>query len=181
MNRIEIVGNDYTHESCIREQIVLAPGQLFNRNYLIRSYQNIGNLNFFETPMAAPETRPSGEQGDVDIVFNVKEKRTGNVNFGASWPGHRPGGSSDWIIPPSCPLQGLLCVQYGLQNQRFNATYSDPNILQSRMSGSLRLITAVPLHSPTGRPSGRAARCNWAFRCRAPSTLDSSSHTAARR
>ncbi|HMG94935.1 MAG TPA: POTRA domain-containing protein, partial [Gemmatimonadaceae bacterium] len=41
VNRIEIVGNDYTHESCIREQIVLAPGQLFNRNYLIRSYQNI--------------------------------------------------------------------------------------------------------------------------------------------
>ena len=34
--------------------------------------------------MAAPETRPSGDQGDVDIVFNVKEKRTGNVNFGAS-------------------------------------------------------------------------------------------------
>ncbi|HET7612753.1 MAG TPA: POTRA domain-containing protein, partial [Gemmatimonadaceae bacterium] len=25
VNRIEIVGNDYTHESCIREQIVLAP------------------------------------------------------------------------------------------------------------------------------------------------------------
>ncbi|MFL5584479.1 MAG: outer membrane protein assembly factor, partial [Gemmatimonadaceae bacterium] len=84
VNRIEIAGNDYTHESCIREQIVLAPGQVFNRNYLIRSYQNIGNLNFFETPIAAPETRPSGDQGDVDIVFNVKEKRTGNVNFGAS-------------------------------------------------------------------------------------------------
>src|SRR5712671_1026212 len=47
VNRIEIIGNDYTHESCIREQIVLAPGQVFNRNYLIRSYQNIGNLNFF--------------------------------------------------------------------------------------------------------------------------------------
>ncbi|HZE09917.1 MAG TPA: POTRA domain-containing protein, partial [Gemmatimonadaceae bacterium] len=57
VNRIEITGNDYTHESCIREQIVLAPGQVFNRNYLIRSYQNIGNLNFFETPMPAPETR----------------------------------------------------------------------------------------------------------------------------
>src|SRR3990170_1952978 len=36
VNRIEIAGNDYTHESCIREQIVLAPGQVFNRNYLIR-------------------------------------------------------------------------------------------------------------------------------------------------
>src|SRR5438105_2132879 len=33
VNRIEIAGNDYTHESCIREQIVLAPGQVVNRNY----------------------------------------------------------------------------------------------------------------------------------------------------
>jgi len=64
VNRIDIEGNDFTYESCIREQIVLAPGQVFNRNYLLRSYQNIGNLNFFDTPMAAPETRPTGDQGD---------------------------------------------------------------------------------------------------------------------
>jgi len=140
VNRIEIIGNDYTHESCIREQIVLAPGQLFNRNYLIRSYQNIGNLNFFETPMAAPETRPSGEQGDVDIVFNVKEKRTGNVNFGASMGQGTGLGGFIGLDQPNllgrCK-RAQIQWQFGRYINDFNATYSDPNIRQSRISGSL--------------------------------------------
>ena len=140
VNRIEIVGNDYTHESCIREQIVLAPGQVFNRNYLIRSYQNIGNLNFFETPMTAPETRPSGEQGDVDIVFNVKEKRTGNVNFGASMGQGTGIGGFIGLDQPNllgrCK-RAQLQWQFGRYINDFNATYSDPNIRQSRISGSL--------------------------------------------
>ena len=140
VNRIEIVGNDYTHESCIREQIVLAPGQLFNRNYLIRSYQNIGDLNFFETPMPAPETRPSGEQGDVDIVFSVKEKRTGNVNFGASMGQGTGLGGFIGLDQPNllgrCK-RAQVQWQFGRYINDFNATYSDPNIKQSRISGSL--------------------------------------------
>jgi outer membrane protein insertion porin family len=139
VNRIEIAGNDYTHESCIREQIVLAPGQVFNRNYLIRSYQNIGNLNFFETPMAAPETRPSGDQGDVDIVFTVKEKRTGNVNFGASMGQGTGLGGFIGLDQPNllgrCK-RAQLQWQFGRYLNDFNATYSDPNIRQSRVSGS---------------------------------------------
>jgi outer membrane protein insertion porin family len=140
VNRIEIVGNDYTHESCIREQIVLAPGQVFNRNYLIRSYQNIGNLNFFETPMAAPETRPSGDQGDVDIVFSVKEKRTGNVNFGASMGQGTGLGGFVGLDQPNllgrCK-RAQLQWQFGRYINDFNLTYSDPNIRQSRISGSV--------------------------------------------
>ena len=140
VNRIEIAGNDYTHESCIREQIVLAPGQVFNRNYLIRSYQNIGNLNFFETPMPAPETRPSGDQGDVDIVFNVKEKRTGNINFGASMGQGTGLGGFIGLDQPNllgrCK-RAQLQWQFGRYINDFNLTYSDPNIRQSRISGSL--------------------------------------------
>jgi outer membrane protein insertion porin family len=140
VNRIEIVGNDYTHEACIREQIVLAPGQVFNRAYLIRSYQNIGNLNFFETPMAAPETRPSGDQGDVDIVFNVKEKRTGNVNFGASMGQGTGLGGFIGLDQPNllgrCK-RAQVQWQFGRYINDFNLTYSDPNIRQSRISGSL--------------------------------------------
>jgi outer membrane protein insertion porin family len=140
VNRIEIVGNDYTHESCIREQIVLAPGQVFNRNYLIRSYQNIGNLNFFESPMAAPDTRPSGDQGDVDIVFTVKEKRTGNVNFGASMGQGTGLGGFIGLDQPNllgrCK-RAQVQWQFGQYINDFNLTYNDPNIRQSRISGTL--------------------------------------------
>jgi outer membrane protein insertion porin family len=140
VNRIDIEGNDFTYESCIREQIVLAPGQVFNRDFLLRSYQNIGNLNFFETPMPAPETRPSGDQGDVDIIFHVKEKRTGNVNFGASTGQGTGLGGFIGLDQPNllgrCK-RAQLQYQFGKYINDFNATYTDPNINQTRISGSI--------------------------------------------
>ena len=140
VNRIDIEGNDFTYESCIREQIVLAPGQVFNRNYLLRSYQNIGNMNFFESPMAAPETRPIGENGDVDIIFRVKEKRTGNVNFGASTGQGTGIGGFIGLDQPNllgrCK-RAQLQYQFGRYINDFNATYTDPNIRQTRISGSI--------------------------------------------
>lgn len=140
VNRIDIEGNDFTYESCIREQIVLAPGQLFNRNYLLRSYQNISNLNFFESPMAAPETRPVGDNGDVDIIFRVKEKRTGNINFGASTGQGTGIGGFVGLDQPNllgrCK-RAQLQYQFGRYINDFNATYTDPNIKQTRISGSV--------------------------------------------
>jgi len=140
VNRIDIEGNDFTYESCIREQVVLAPGQVFNRNYLLRSYQNISNMNFFESPMPAPETRPVGEQGDVDIIFRVKEKRTGNVNFGASTGQGTGIGGFIGLDQPNlfgrCK-RAQLQYQFGRYINDFNATYTDPNINQTRISGSL--------------------------------------------
>jgi outer membrane protein insertion porin family len=140
VNRIDIEGNDFTYESCIREQIVLAPGQVFNRNYLLRSYQNISNMNFFESPMPAPETRPVGENGDVDIVFRVKEKRTGNINFGASTGQGTGVGGFIGLDQPNllgrCK-RAQLQYQFGRYINDFNATYTDPNIQQTRISGSV--------------------------------------------
>ncbi len=140
INRIEIAGNDYTTESCIREQIVLAPGQVFNRAFLIRSYQNISNMNFFESPMPAPETRPIGEQGDVDIIFKVKEKRTGNISFGASMGQGTGIGGFVGLDQPNllgkCK-RAQLQWQFGQYINDFNLTYSDPNIRQTRISGQV--------------------------------------------
>ncbi|MBA2687896.1 MAG: outer membrane protein assembly factor BamA [Gemmatimonadaceae bacterium] len=140
INRIEIAGNDYTTESCIREQIVLAPGQVFNRAFLIRSYQNISNMNFFESPMPPPETRPIGEQGDVDIIFKVKEKRTGNISFGASLGQGTGVGGFVGLDQPNllgkCK-RAQLQWQFGQYINDFNLTYSDPNIQQTRISGQV--------------------------------------------
>ena len=83
VSRVEIRGNDITHERVIREAIVLIPGDVFRQSALIQSYQNISNLGFFQQPITPPETRPN-EEGDLDIIFEVTERRTGNVNFGAT-------------------------------------------------------------------------------------------------
>ncbi len=141
VNRIEVVGNDYTVEDCIRRQIFLVPGGVFNQQTLIRSYQSISNLNFFEAPMAFPDYRPINDQGDVDIIFRVKEKRTGSINFGASM-GQGGVGFGGFIGLEQPNLFGLckrgqLNWQYGRYYNDFTATYSDPALAGSRVSGML--------------------------------------------
>jgi outer membrane protein insertion porin family len=140
INRIEILGNDFTTESCIRDQLVIIPGDVFSRDRLVRSWQSIGNLGFFEAPIAPPETRQANEQGDVDIVFRVKEKRTGNVNFGASMGQGTGVGGFIGLDQPNlfgrCK-KGSLNWQFGRYINDFQLSYTDPSIRRSQVSGTL--------------------------------------------
>ena len=141
VNRVEIMGNDITAENCVRDQILVVPGDVFNRDLLIRSYQSISNLGFFETPLPAPETRQT-EKGDLDIVFHLKEKRTGNVNFGASvGQGVGVGGFVGFEQPNLFGMckKGSLQWQFGQYINDFNLAYTDPNIRESRVSGTVNL------------------------------------------
>jgi len=145
INRIIIVGNDVTHERVIREAIVLLPGQTFNRDLLIRSYENISNLNFFQSPMPSPDVQPSDNGVDVDVTFRVTEKRTGNVNFGAS-VGQGVGiGGFIGLEEPNLfgkAKRGKLQWQFGQNINDFNLSYTDPSILESRTSGTLTLFNS---------------------------------------
>src|SRR5678815_828922 len=122
INRIEIVGNDYTTEQCIRDQLVILPGDVYNHQ------------------------RRVNEQGDIDLVFRVKEKRTGNVNFGASMgQGTGFGGFIGLDQPNLFGLckRGSLQWQFGRYFNDFNLTYSDPRVRQSMVSGSVTLYRTM--------------------------------------
>jgi outer membrane protein insertion porin family len=140
VNRVEIVGNDITTEACIRDQIFVVPGDVFNRDLLMRSYQNISQMGFFETPVPNPDTRPANEQGDIDIIFRVQERKTGNVNFGASvGQGTGVGGFIGFDQPNLFGLckRGSLQWQFGRYINDFNLSYTDPRIAQTRVSGTV--------------------------------------------
>ena len=145
INRIEILGNDYTVESCIRDQLVIIPGDVYNQDRIIRSWQSVGNMGFFETPVQPPDTRQANEQGDIDLVFNVKERRTGNINFGASVGQGLGVGGFIGLDQPNlfgrCK-RGSLQWQFGRYVQDFNLAYSDPTIRQSRVSGTVSVYSS---------------------------------------
>jgi outer membrane protein insertion porin family len=140
VNRVEIFGNDITSEGCIRDQILVVPGDVFRQDLLVRSYQSIANLGFFETPLPVPETRQTENGTDVDIVFHVKEKRTGNVNFGASvGQGVGVGGFIGFEQPNLFGMckRGSLQWQFGRYINDFNLAYTDPRIRESQISGTV--------------------------------------------
>jgi outer membrane protein insertion porin family len=143
INKIEILGNDVTHERVIREAIVMLPGDLFSRERLIRSYQNVSNLGFFQQPMPSPDVRPSENGVDVDVVFRVEERRTGNINFGASLGQGTGVGGFLGLEEPNLfgrGKRGRLQWQFGKNINDFTLSYTDPNIRESRISGTVSLF-----------------------------------------
>ena len=143
VNKINIVGNDVTHERVIREAIVLYPGQVFSREALIRSWQNIANLGFFQQPMPPPDVVPSETHTEVDITFRVEEKHTGNINFGASLGQGTGIGGFIGLEEPNLFGQGKrgkLQWQFGRNIQDLNLSYTDPNIRETRISGTLSIF-----------------------------------------
>ena len=142
VNKINIVGNDVTHERVIRSSIVLLPGAVFSRDLLVRSYQNIGNLGYFQQPMAPPSVDPVPGSPDVDITFRVEEKRTGNINFGASLGQGTGVGGFLGLEEPNLfgrGKRGRLQWQFGTNINDFTLSYSDPAIKESLLSGTVAI------------------------------------------
>jgi outer membrane protein insertion porin family len=143
INKVEIVGNDVTHERVIREAIVMLPGDLFSRERLIRSYQNVSNLGFFQQPLPSPDVKPAANGVDVDVVFRVEERRTGNVNFGASLGQGTGIGGFIGLEEPNLfgrGKRGKLQWQFGRNINDFTLSYTDPAIRESRISGTISLF-----------------------------------------
>ncbi len=143
INKVEIVGNDVTHERVIREAIVMLPGDLFSRERLIRSYQNVSNLGFFQQPLPSPDVKPSANGVDVDIVFRVEERRTGNINFGASLGQGTGVGGFLGLEEPNLfgrGKRGKLQWQFGKNINDFTLSFTDPAIRESRISGTVSLF-----------------------------------------
>ena len=144
VNRIAIMGNEYTYEWVIRNQIFILPGDVYSQSRVLRSYQNISSLGFFEAPMPFPDIQPN-EDGDVDITFNVVEKQTGSINFGTSMGGGY--GLSGFIGYQQPNLfgqakSGSIRWDFGRFLNSFEASYTDPALFQSLMSGSLSLFNS---------------------------------------
>ena len=140
VNRVEIYGNDRTTEACIRAQILMLPGDVFNRDLLLRSYQSVSQMQFFETPVPEPKMENANDQGDINIIFRVKEKQTGNVSFGASvGQGTGVGGMIAFDQPNLFGLckRGSLQWNFGRYINDFNLSYTDPRIRETRVSGTV--------------------------------------------
>jgi outer membrane protein insertion porin family len=143
VNRVSVSGNTFTHERVIREQVLLLPGDVYNEELLIQSYRNISALNFFDQ-MPMPRIEPN-EKGDVDILFEVKEKQTGSVNFGTALGGGAGVAGFLGYDQPNLFGQaksGHLRWEFGRYSNNFEAGYTDPGIKGSLISGSLNLFSA---------------------------------------
>lgn len=140
VSHVEIRGNDVTHDRVIREAIVMVPGDVFRQDALLASYQRVSNLGFFNQPLPFPDTKPANDQGDIDVVFRVSEKRTGNINFGASVGQGTGVGGFLGLDEPNLFGQGKrgrFQWQFGKNINDFDVSFTDPAVRESRISATL--------------------------------------------
>ncbi|HLZ44070.1 MAG TPA: outer membrane protein assembly factor BamA [Gemmatimonadales bacterium] len=142
VDHVEIRGNDVTHDRVIREAIVMVPGDVFRQDALLASYQRVSNLGFFNQPLPFPDTKPANDQGDIDVIFRVTEKRTGNINFGASVGQGTGVGGFLGLDEPNLFGQGKrgrFQWQFGKNINDFEVSLSDPAVRESRISATVEV------------------------------------------
>ena len=83
IRNIAIRGNEKTRENVIRRQLRIFPGDVFNKDRLMRSYREIMMLNYFGNVL--PDVVPVDEdEVDVEIVVEEKPSGTANMQMGFS-------------------------------------------------------------------------------------------------
>jgi outer membrane protein insertion porin family len=88
INRVLLKGNDVTNDKVVMREIRTKPGQKFNKELLIRSTREIGQLgNFDEQKIDPKPTNINPADGTVDIVYNVVEKPSDQIELSGGFGG----------------------------------------------------------------------------------------------
>lgn len=80
VEKVIIRGNTKTRDIVIRRELRIRPGERFDGAKIQKSKQRLENLGFFEE--VTFDTEPGSEPNRRNVVFRVKEKRTGELSFG---------------------------------------------------------------------------------------------------
>ncbi|MFD0792801.1 outer membrane protein assembly factor BamA [Mucilaginibacter litoreus] len=88
INRVTLKGNDVTNDKVVMREIRTKPGQKFNKELLIRSAREIGQLgNFDEQKIDPRPTNVNSVDGTVDLVYNVVEKPSDQIELSGGFGG----------------------------------------------------------------------------------------------
>ena len=80
---IRISGNTKTYDEVLLREFHIYPGDVFSRRRIEFSVRDAMQSGYFEEVM--PDFRPVGNGVDIDLIFKVKEKQTGQFMFGAAY------------------------------------------------------------------------------------------------
>jgi len=81
--RIEMTGNDKTHDKVIRRELTISETQLYSSKELRRSQARVQRLGFFNSVEFIPRPGSADDRVNVDVV--IKERPSGAFSAGAGY------------------------------------------------------------------------------------------------
>ncbi len=85
VKNIIIKGNTKTNEHVIRREIRTKPGDLFNRNDIIRTQRELAQLGYFNEQAFQINPLPNPQEGTVDIEYVVEEKSSDQIELSGGY------------------------------------------------------------------------------------------------
>ena len=85
LNHVRIYGNDRLYEEVVRRELRTKPGDLFNKEALMRSARDIASMGFFDPEKVVPDVKPNVEDGSVDVNWKLEQKSNDQLEFSLGW------------------------------------------------------------------------------------------------
>lgn len=88
INNVIVKGNDVTNDRVVLRSIYSKPGQKYSREMIMRSIREISQLGMFDEQKIVPDIPQSTmnyEEGTTDLVFNVAEKPSDQVELSGGY------------------------------------------------------------------------------------------------
>lgn len=85
IRNVLITGNHRTNDHVIRREIRTKPGDLFNRNDIIRTQRELAQLGYFNEEAFDIIPRPNPQDGTVDIEYVLEEKSSDQIELSGGY------------------------------------------------------------------------------------------------
>jgi len=85
INKVVINGNDRLYEDIVRRELRTKPGDLWNREAVIRSLRELAQMGHFDPENMQPEPVPNEENGTIDLIYNLTSKANDQIEFSLGW------------------------------------------------------------------------------------------------
>ena len=85
LNNIIISGNTRTNEHIARRELFTLPGDLFNKEKIIRSVRQLGVLGHFDPEKINPQPIPDQINGTVDLLYKLEERANDQFEISGGW------------------------------------------------------------------------------------------------
>lgn len=89
VGRVEIQGNEKTKDKVIRRELYTIPGSYFSRSYIMRSIQQLSNLQYFNVEQlykSGVDYKPANDS-TVNLIYKVEEKSSDYLNASVGYSG----------------------------------------------------------------------------------------------
>lgn len=85
INSVVISGNNSIYENVIRRELRTKPGELFSKTNLQRSARELAATGQFNPEKMDIRPEPNPENGTVDIIYNLEQKKNDQVELSFGW------------------------------------------------------------------------------------------------